>query len=57
MVQVEINSHFWTNLEMLKKDIELYDSGITGISLKDYLMVGIDNCIKQGFSLNKKKHK
>ena len=54
-MQVIPNSHFWTDLKMLKYAIETYNSEANqGISLKDYLMIGLDNCLKQGYDLRKK---
>ena len=57
MLQVVPNSHFWTNLEMLKNNIQCYNNQFDGVSLKDYLVVGIGNTLKHGYDLRKRVNK
>ena len=53
MLQVIPNSHFWTNLEMLLNGVRYYDESFERVSLKEYLLVGLANTVKQGYELRK----
>jgi hypothetical protein len=51
------NSHFWSSLEMFKNylESEKYFGGFGDkAKLADYILVGVNNMIKQGYELKKK---
>ncbi len=51
-MQVIPNSHYWTDLNMLLNYLKFHPS-LKIIDLKEYLMTGIENTLKQGYDIQK----